>query len=218
MRSHHASAALSLRCTLGCAVCCWLWSPPGTPHPPRTRKSGRRRANRLLSHTAAAQRCGGFADLAKRLYLRVRLRPVDEGALQPAIARRPAQPGVNALAHFHRWLSRSMSLGTSLSMRRCTSGLAGGVLCSGFQQGHRKHLGDVVTTGCSNTRQFSPSSGLKVVPNKTRPDVVVQPARQLRRVDLQIRLGRCVAILLPLGMGSLSAWLMRRVRRDRYSL
>ena len=52
MRSHHASAALSLRCTLGCAVCCWFWSPPGTPHPPCAKVGRVERGQTVFLHIA----------------------------------------------------------------------------------------------------------------------------------------------------------------------
>ena len=64
-------------------------------------------------------------------------------------------------------LSRTMSLGTSLKCRRCTSVWPVVCFCSDSSKATANTLVMWSTTGCnSNKRQFSPSSGLKMRPNR----------------------------------------------------
>ena len=126
-----------------------------------------------------------FADLAKRQHLRVGLRPVDEGALQPAVAAGPAQPGVDALGHFQRCTLAHHDFGHFTQIAQMHFGLTCGVFFFRFKQTDRKHLGDVVHHGLQQQQApvfiFQRVEGAR---KQLRPDVVVNPARQLGGVHL----------------------------------
>src|SRR3546814_11512367 len=61
------------------------------------------RRQAVLAHVAqAGETVAVLAELPERLHAGVRLAPFDEGALQPAAARRPALARVDALGHLRR--------------------------------------------------------------------------------------------------------------------
>ena len=88
-----------------------------------------------------------FIDLAEGLHLAVGLRPVDEGAFQPAVAAWPTQAGVNALGHLGRTAFAQQDLWHFTQVTQVDFGLARAVSFFCFEQAHGKDLGDVVHHG-----------------------------------------------------------------------
>src|SRR3546814_3771184 len=105
------------------------------------------RRQAVLAHVAqAGETVAVLAELAERLHAGVRLAPFDEGALQPAAARRPALARVDALGHLHR---RALAHGDPAYFRQATMadfGFADGVALLGFDQRQAEHLADRKST------------------------------------------------------------------------
>ena len=123
-----------------------------------------------------------------------------------------AQSGVNAFGHLYRRALAHHQRGHFAQIAQMHLGLARAVLFFRFAQAIRKHLGDVVQDRLQ--QQQAPVfifQRVEAACKQLRPDVVVNPARQIGGVYLQIGLAKCVAILWFLGSSELSAWLMRRV-------